>query len=478
VTRSEDKAEAPGRPVASSAGWLGRFGLSSRILGLAILFVLVVEALVFLPSAANYRANWVETRVEQARIAVLALDASPDRMVSDELERALLERAGVLGVAEGVDGMRVQLFDAVRPPAGTPIMVRTDRLRTFGAVGDTLGALFGSPDRLMVIRDAPAEGEYLDILVPLGALKSELIAFCWRILGLSLFIAIAVGALIYLALYLYVVRPIKRVTASVEQFRDNPRDWTRKLETTRRSDQIGRAQNALAELESAVQSAFRQRERMAQLGEAMAKINHDLRNSLAAAQLVSDGLARSEDPKVQRAAPRLERALERAINLAQATLSFGKGETLEARVETVALDPALNEALEEGLAAHPGIDWKVRCDDIHCRADADYLHRIIVNLSRNSAQAMVRHDTPEACLELSAINGGGHVEITLADNGPGIPSKVREKLFQPFSAAGSRDGTGLGLAIARELAEAMGADLSLVKSDATGTEFRLQLPAG
>jgi len=476
MTADARPPENTSHPAARASGWPARFGLSSRILGLAVVFVLLVEALVFLPSAANYRANWVETRVEQARIAVLALDASPDRMVSDELERALLERAGVLGVAEGVDGMRVQLFDAVRPPPGTPIMVNTDRLRTFGAVGDTLGALFGSPDRLLVIRDATVEGEYLDILVPLGELKSALIGFSQRILALSLFIALAVGALIYLALYLYVVRPIKRVTASVEQFRDNPRDWTRRLETTRRSDQIGRAQNALAELEAAVQSAFRQRERMAQLGEAMAKINHDLRNSLAAAQLVSDGIARSEDPKVQRAAPRLERALERAINLAQATLNFGKGEGLNARVGTVALEPIIHEALDEALGGHDHLIRDVRAETATCHADEEFLHRILVNLSRNAAQAMTRHGTGEARLSVHARPNGAGVEITVADNGPGIPSRVRERLFQPFSASGSRDGAGLGLAIARELAEAMGAELSLVRSDAMGTQFRLRLP--
>ena len=478
MTTDNEIPEQEGHPAAQASGWLSHFGLSSRILGLAILFVLLVEALVFLPSAANFRANWVETRVEQARIAVLALDASPDRMVSDELERALLEHAGVLGVAEGVDGMRVQLFDAVRPPAGTPILVDAQRIRSVGAIGATMGALFGSPDRLMVIRDSPAEGEYLDILVPLGELKSELIAFCGRILALSLFIAIAVGALIYLALDLYVVRPIKRVTASVEQFRDNPRDWTRKLETTRRSDQIGRAQNALAELETAVRSAFRQRERMARLGEAMAKINHDLRNSLAAAQLVSDGLARSEDPKVQRAAPRLERALERAINLAQATLNFSKGEELTAHIATVSLEPVMHEALDEALGGHDHLIRDVHAEAATCRADEEFLHRILVNLSRNAAQAMTRHGTEGARLSVQARPNGTGVEITVADNGPGIPSKVREKLFQPFSAAGSREGTGLGLAIARELAEAMGADLSLLKSDATGTEFRLHLPAG
>lgn len=463
------------RPEPSHAGWVSHFGLSSRILGLAIIFVLIVEAVVFLPSAANYRANWIETRVEQARIAVLALDAAPDRMVSEGLSDALLMRAEVLGVAEIGEDTRTQLLRPKEPPKDPPLMVNTDNLRSLKAIGETLGALFGSPDRLMIIEDHDADMGSLEIIVPIAPLKEGLADFAGRIILLSLFIALAVGALIYLALYLYVVRPVQRVTASVEQFRDNPRDWTRRLPETRRTDQIGRAQNALAELESAVQGAFRQRERLAQLGEAIAKINHDLRNSLAAAQLVSDGLQRSEDPKVQRAAPRLERALERAINLAQATLNFGKGESVEADLRTIELAPALDEALEEALAPHASVSRKVSCQVPTCLADAEFLHRILVNLTRNAAQAMVKHETPDPQLGVIVENIDGAVEIRVSDNGPGIPSRVREKLFQAFSASGSRDGTGLGLAIARELAEAMGAELSLVKSDASGTEFRLKL---
>ena len=68
------------------------------------------------------------------------------------------------------------------------------------------------------------------------------------------------------------------------------------------------------------------RARLAALGEAVAKINHDLRNMLTSAQIASERLAQSGDPKVAQALPRLERALDRAIKLATGVLAYGKSE--------------------------------------------------------------------------------------------------------------------------------------------------------
>jgi signal transduction histidine kinase len=68
------------------------------------------------------------------------------------------------------------------------------------------------------------------------------------------------------------------------------------------------------------------------------------------------------------------------------------------------------------------------------------------------------------------------VVIDIADNGPGIPSAVRERLFQPFSGSTRSGGSGLGLAISRELIQAHGGELVLVSSGEKGTHFRLNVP--
>lgn len=93
------------------------------------------------------------------------------------------------------------------------------------------------------------------------------------------------------------------------------------------SDEIRRVVSALEIMQRNVSMALQQSKRLGDLGEAVAKTSHDLRNSLSAAQVLSDGHADSHDPQVRGLAPRLERAIHRAITLAEATLKYGRSET-------------------------------------------------------------------------------------------------------------------------------------------------------
>ena len=445
---------------------------------LTIGVILLVEALIFIPSAAAFRHDWLEKRVQAARVAALALDATPTRMVSEELASELLMSAEVLGVAETENGMRIQLLAPVAPIEGivkTVDMRRVGMMGSLGSMGTTIATFF-APDGRTLLITAPGSmaGRELEVLVPEAPLKRELVAFCNRVVGLSLLISLITGSLIYAVLFFLVVKPMRRVTANIERFRDDPGGWTSALQPTPRRDEIGRAQNAIVDMESVVSDSFRQRERLAQLGEAVAKINHDLRNSLATAQLVSDGLARSEDPRVKRAAPRLERALKRAINLATNTLKYGKAETPDAEIQTLPLHETVEEAAREALASHPSLKWVNDIpEDVTAEADPDHLHRIAANLIRNAAEALTERGGPG---EISAVMNGAGIE--LVDNGPGLPENAKTHLFKPFAGSSKRDGTGLGLAIARDLARSMGGDLTLARTGADGTVFHLALQVG
>ena len=167
----------------------------------------------------------------------------------------------------------------------------------------------------------------MEVIVPEAALKAGLIGFSRTLLLASLIIAVVVGAMVYFAIYGLVVRPMQGLTDSLVRFSEKPEAEELAL-AAGGSYEMQRASSALQTMQRTVSAAFRQRKRLAELGEAVAKINHDLRNSLAAAQIVSEGLAQSEDPRVRRAVPRLERAIERAINLAEATLRYGRAERL------------------------------------------------------------------------------------------------------------------------------------------------------
>ncbi|KCZ92090.1 sensor histidine kinase [Hyphomonas johnsonii] len=448
--------------------------LSIRLFALTLVSILIVEALIFVPSASGFRNAWLQERVQAARIAALALEASPARNVSEELSDQLLTNAEVLAVTELEDDMRIQLLAAQTPIAGQMHNVDLRNSNSVSRSAATLGAFFAPDDRVLVIfADGSALGRVLEIVVPQAPMKAALWAYARRIAALSLLIAFVAAGIIYVMLHFLVVRPMRRVTLSAEQFRNDPGAWTRRLQPTPRRDEIGRAQNALADMEDTVATSFRNRAHLAELGTAVAKINHDLRNSLASAQLVSDVLARSEDPRVQNAAPRLERALERAISLATETLDYGKATPQPARPEQFRLHAAVEEAAAEALAAHPRVQWKnLVPPDVDIMADPDHLHRIVANLLRNAAEAMDSIESGERRITATLTPAG----LDIIDTGPGLPDSACETLFKPFAGSSRRNGTGLGLVIARELAQGMGGDLLLASTSPSGTTFCLQLP--
>ncbi|KCZ47004.1 MULTISPECIES: HAMP domain-containing sensor histidine kinase [unclassified Hyphomonas] len=462
---------APVRQPAS-ARWY--HGLSFRLFGFTLAAILFVEGLIFIPSASGFRNAWLAERLQAARIAALALDASPSRMVSEELAQQLLENAEVLSVAEVEDDMHIQLLDSGMDIEGSFYQLDLRETTAVSRVMQVMGAFAASKDRILVITAVGSTPErVIEVVVPQAPLREDLYAYGQRILGLSFLIALIAATVIYVLLHFLVVRPMARVTASVEQFRMDPGGWSRRLQPTSRRDEIGRAQNALSDMEEAVADAFRQRAHLAELGTAVAKINHDLRNSLASAQLVSDTLARSEDPRVQKAAPRLERALTRAINLASETLDYGKAAPQPPDIQPVSLRGCIEEAASEALAAWPEVEF---IDDLPSariiNADPEHLHRLAANLIRNAAEAMVAAASLPKRITVTLTRDG----VEFIDTGPGLPPNARDNLFKPFAASSRKTGTGLGLVIARELAVGMGGDLVLASTGPEGTVFRLALP--
>lgn len=446
-----------------------RNSLSFRLFLIAFVSVLIIEALIFIPSATRERHDWLLDKVEAGRLAALALEAAPSRMVSEELSMDLLERADVLAVAELSQDMRENILVQKAPICCEEKIILLSERPSLRDVWPTLMTFFAPDDRFLIIR-APGSKplSLIEVVVTEESLKDGLASYARNIIWLSLIISVFTGALIYLMLVLTVVRPMRRVTRSVEQFRQDPGGWTRRLSPTKRRDEIGRAQNALSDMEEAVSESFRQQERLAQLGEAVAKINHDLRNSLATAQLASDTLSRSEDPRVAKALPRLERAIERAIGLASDTLKFGRSSTPKAEMRLTKLRDVVEEAAAEALAAHTDVTFINEVDlGAEALADADHLHRISANLIRNAAEAM------EGLGDISV--GFDGAVLSFADNGPGLPQKAKDNLFKPFAGTTRRDGTGLGLALSRDLARAMGGDLKLAETGPQGTRFALHL---
>lgn len=456
-------------------------GLSGRLLLLTVGFVLFAVAVIYPLLAASYRNGWLLDRAQAAQIAVLAVEAAPDGRVSDGLSRELLGQAQVISVAvEGEDFRELVLASSVE--VGGPLVqidMRTDNAGP--SVFGTFEHLLAPRGRFLQILVVPSmtDDASMEVIVPEAALRKDLLRFSRTLLVVSLMISGIVGALIYLAIYRLVVRPMQGLTGSLVRFAASPEEEIRPFRPGR-SDEMQTAYRALQDMQRQVSAFLRQRKRLADLGEAMAKINHDLRNSLSAAQIVSEGLSQSDDPRVKRAAPRLERAIERAIGLAEATLRYGRADPPGPSLQPVNLAPILEEAALEALAGWPAVSWKLECPGRpSVLGDPEHIHRIIANLMRNAARAVseqeCRRDPPS--IRVSVVRQDDVVSIDVADNGPGLPPAVVPRLFLPFSGSASRDGAGLGLAIARELARGMRGDVELVRSGVSGAVFRLTLPA-
>ena len=342
--------------------------------------------------------------------------------------------------------------------------------------------LLGGGDRMVRVVAPPQyrrRAEFIEVVVPDAPLKRDLIAQLGRLLGIAVFTSIMAGAVVFLSLNLFLVRPMQRITRSMERFRADPEDPEAHIEPSGRRDEIGRAEVELDRMQADLRTALNSRARLAALGVAVAKINHDLRNMLTSAQIASERLAQSGDPKVAQALPRLERALDRAITLASNVLTFGKTEEPQPETRPTPLVAALEAAAEDARLTPEGVRLEAGIDErAQILADPEQLHRILVNLLRNAREAIdgVEGRNGRGGVRANLVQADGQSLIRLADDGPGLPERARSNLFQPFVGSARRGGTGLGLAIARELAQGHGGDITLVKTGPKGTVFELRLP--
>jgi signal transduction histidine kinase len=312
----------------------------------------------------------------------------------------------------------------------------------------------------------------IETIINEAPLRAAMLDYSGRIMALSILISLITASLVYLSLHWLFVRPMRAITASMITFRDNPEDARRVVTPSGRSDEIGVAQHELADMQIELRAALQQKARLAALGTAVTKINHDLRNILATARLVSDHISASEDPKVRHIAPTLLGAIDRAVKLCSETLSFSRE-----GIPLPALDRFDLHVLVEELSAEPwealetGVVLKNRvAGGFEVYADRNQLFRVLSNLVRNGYEAGAGTVTVEARMR------DGAAEIDVSDDGPGLPEKVRRTLFQPFAGSSRVGGTGLGLPIARDLLRGHGGTIELEKTGPEGTMFRLLLP--
>lgn len=489
--RASSERRMPARPLTEIADRLRGFGarlprvpwpesLSSRLLLLTAAFVLAAQLFILVPSLAGFEESWLADRAHQAQVASLAVDASPTGVLSGPLSATALSGAGVVSVAVQTRGVRRLLLAAPRMEQA-PALVDLRYQNPLGYLIQPFVTLAPGGPRMLRVVATPQlrSGDFIEIVVPTAPLRAAMWAYLGRTLLVSVLISAVAGGVVYLFLANLLIRPIRRITEAMERFRARPDDPEARLHPSHRRDEIGRAEAELDRMQEDLLVALQSRARLAALGEAVAKINHDLRNVLTSAQIASERLASSPDPRVAQAMPRLERALGRAARLAEGVLAYGKSEEPAPQSARLLLKPALTAAAEDAGLAEAGVKLIARPPrGLALMADPDQVHRLLVNLFRNAREAIVASGAPNGpgCIRVSVAPSDGQALITIADNGPGVPDRVRDRLFQPFSGSNRPEGAGLGLAISRELARGHGGELELAESGPKGATFLLRLP--
>ncbi len=469
----ETNADKGARPLSRA------FGLSARLLLLTIVFVMIAEVLIYVPSVANFRRNWLSDRIAAAQMAALVLEASPSERLSADLEAKLLAGVGARAIAvQGGSKRRLLALDDRLPDVDRVVDLRDAHwLRLIRGAFATLFRPAEGPIR--VIGHGMGEAEMVEVVLDERPLRAAMLEFSRNILILSLIISGITAGLVYFALHRLIVRPVRRLSGNIAAFAGDPEDASRVIAPSARGDEIGIAEQALARMEATLAEELRQKRHLAELGLAVSKINHELRNMLTTAQLLTDRLEGVPDPAVQRVAPRLLTTLGRAIDFCEATLAYGRAKERLPQRRRMRLKPLVDELMElTDLAPGAAIAFAAHVpDDLEVDADPDQLSRVLVNLVRNAVQALSQagaSDGPPR-IEVSAFREGRAVKILVTDNGPGVPARARQNLFAAFQGSGRTGGAGLGLVISAELVRLHGGALSL-DDTAAGARFRIVIP--
>ena len=452
-------------------------GLSAKLLLLTILFVMLAEVLVFVPSVSNFRRQWLMERLTAAQIASLAAEAAPGAELPSMLRDELLERAQVKAIAVKRDASRTLIIE-MDMPADIDASYDLHDATWLTLIADALMVYVTPEDQVIRVVGDPGlhAGERVEVVMGEAPLKAAMIRYGLDILGLSILISIITAALVYLTLDALLIKPMTKLTWNIVRFSERPEDPTRIIAPSARRDEIGTAERELSAMQRELAETRTQKSRLAALGLAVSKISHDLRNMLSSAQLLSDRLIAIKDPTVQRLVPKVITSLDRAIRLCAQTLNYGQAQETPPRRKRFPLAPLVAEIGDSLGLPRQRIGWTVEVEErLEVDADRDQLYRGLSNLCRNAVQALESEGEIGGEIDVAGRREGAVTVIEVADTGPGVPEKARAHLFEAFQGNVRKGGTGLGLAIAHELVQAHGGQIALVDNEG-GATFRVTIP--
>jgi len=455
------------------------FGLSIKLILLTIVFVMVSEVAAFVPSVSSYRVRFLEEKLATAQAAAVLLGSAAWENVPRSVQDELLASVGATAIVLRT-GKASRLLAAVEMPPTVDEVADLREVTLWRSAEAAFSTLTAWTPRTLRVIGPDRDGKSLELVISDRPLRAAMIRFAGNILLLSAVISILTAMLIYVSLQRLLIRPMRRLAQAMVRYSEDPEDKSRIIEPSGRSDEIGIAEDKLAAMQNHLTESLAQKRHLADLGLAVSKVNHDLRNLLASAQLFSDRIAALPDPAVQRFAPKLIATLDRAIDYCQTTLAYGRAREREPQRRLINLARICHDVADVlGLDQHASITFDNRIEPgFEIDADPDQLFRVLLNLCRNAVQAMDGEADPAIVRRLS-IEGrreGSVVILRICDTGPGVAAKARQHLFQAFQGGVRPGGAGLGLAIAAEIVRAHGGTISLVDQSKPGAVFEITLP--
>jgi signal transduction histidine kinase len=493
--RGEGRADALALPLpstvakqASASGLapsLHGVGLAARVLAVTIGFVFLAMGLFYVTRLTAHREMLLHGKIGAVQTTVDAFGMAGPTPLPKDLPQKILNSVDVKWMAIETPAGRREFVTAGGPLESVESIVADDN-SYLESMAATFHALFAAPGTVVKL-SAPAQANEpaIEFAFDESTLIQSLRRVSYNFLTISLTIAAVVTCVLWAALWRMVLQPVRRLTSNIIAFGESPQDASRVIAPSGRGNEIGRAETALAVMQGSLAHELAQGKRLAELGMAVARINHDLRNILSAAQLISDRLATIPDPLAQRLAPRLVATLDRAIQFCQSTLTYGASRELPPSRRRFDLSELVSQVVESGMAEHDAaVDYNIDVPPRFCvYADPDHILRVLENLSRNAAPALMAKgasDERPKAIRFAAIRTDGLALIEISDTGPGFPPDQNERIFEPFHKSTSDVGAGLGLAIAADLVTRNGGAITLAPAKADdfycGARFLIKLP--
>lgn len=460
-------------------------GLQSKLIILTIAFVMIAEVLAFVPSVANMRLRWIEDRLDNAAAASLVVDGQKNITLSEAVQTDTLMATGTKSIVLRKDG-ESRVIASVDGPLSVDDHLNLDELGAVQAMTDAFDTLLFGGDRTICVfgRVADEDNIQIELVMEDRQLRHAMLIYSRNVLIISMIIAFITSGLLFFALNKLMIGPIQRITRSMQHFSKEPEDASRIMKPRDGNDELWLAEQHLCLMQTQLHGTIKQQKRLAELGLAVSKINHDMRNILTSAQLLSDRMANIDDPLFKRLAPKLLQTIDRALGYSSSVLDYGKASEPEPKRQLLRLHILVDD-VHDSLAPqieNSGVEFYNHVtQDLEIEADREQFVRVLTNISRNSIEALSSLDPNDPALvkQLAISAGRNHnddLSIFIDDTGPGMPFKAKEHLFKPFRGSARAGGTGLGLAIAKELVEAHGGTIRLVDKNSAGTQFEIRLP--